>query len=108
MDGLKAWALNVGIKKLAPSLIRAALAWIVTLVAAHQGILSDLGITHDSIANTITLNLNQLQVWLGGAGVLGIIAAFSRGVQHHTEAAITKQPQDGTHIRESDVPQPKS
>ena len=92
MEAIKLWIINVGIKKLGPSFIRAALAWVIALVAAHQGILATFGIIYDKAANTLTLHLGTLEGWLLGAG-LGVITAALAAAQHHTEAVITKKPE---------------
>lgn len=89
MQALKIWLVQVGIKKLGPSLIRAALAWIVALFAAHAGMLATFGIVYDKVANTLTLHIGTLESWLLGVG-LGLITASLAAAQHHTGEAIKK------------------
>ena len=101
MQSLKMWLINIGLKKMGPSLIRAALAWVLALVAANPGMLETFGIVYDKVAHTITLHVNTLEAWLLGAG-LGTITALLAAAQHHTTATIAGKPQDGTHIRAED------
>lgn len=103
MDTIKLWLINVGVKQMGPSLIRAAVAWMVALVVAHQGALTGFGVVYDSSANTLTLHIGVLQEWLLGGGI-GLVAAFLTAAQHHTIAAVTGTPQDGSHIRTTDQP----
>lgn len=103
MDSIKLWLINVGLKKMGPSLIRAALAFFVGIMAAHAGILATLGVVYDATAKTVTLHIDTLQTWLLGGG-LGLITAALTAAQHHTTAAITGQPQDGEHQRAGDPP----
>jgi len=93
MDAIKLWLINVGIKKLGPSFIRAALAWVIALIAAHEGMLATFGIIYDKAANTVTLHIGTLEGWLLGAG-LGVITAALTAAQHHTESVITKKPDE--------------
>jgi len=95
MDNLKIWLIEVALKKLGPSIIKTGLATLLGLLAAHQGMLSSLGITYDKTAGLITLNLGMLQTWLL-AGGMGLVTALLTVVQHHTEAAVTGAPQTGT------------
>lgn len=94
MDSLKTWLIEVGFKKIAPSLITGALAALVGLLTAHKGILSSMGITYDPSGNTIDLHLNTLAGYLVVAGT-GLLTAFFTAAQHHTVAAVTNAPQDG-------------
>lgn len=103
MEAIKLWAINVGLKKMGPSLIRAALAWVIAMVAAHAGMLSTFGIIYDKAAQTITLHLDTLQTWLLGGG-LGLLTAALTAAQHHTEATVKGQPQTGDHKRADDLP----
>ena len=101
MDSIKLWLINVGLKQMGPSLIRAALAFVIGIVAAHQGLLSTFGVVYDASGKTLTLHIDTLQTWLLGGG-LGLVTAALTAAQHHTQAAITGQPQDGSHQRASD------
>lgn len=105
MDSIKLWMMNVGVKQMGPSLIRAGVAFGVGITAAHAGMLAQFGVVYDKAANTITLHIGTLQTWLLGGG-LGLVTAFLTAAQHHTTAAITGQPQDGEHQRSTDaIPQ---
>ena len=103
MDSFKLWLVNVGLKQMGPSLIRAAVAWAIALVAAHQGMLTTFGVVYDATAHTLTLHIDTLQGWLLGGG-LGLVTAFLTAAQHHTTATITGAPQDGSHERATDAP----
>lgn len=93
-DSLKLWAINIGLKHLGPSLIRAAVAWAIAMLAAHQGMLEMFGVIYDKTAGTVTLHIDTLQTWMLGGG-LGLITAFLRAGQHHTMATLTGAPQTG-------------
>lgn len=88
-NSVKMWAIQVGIKKMGPSLVRAALAWILALVAAHEGLLAAFGIVYDQAAKTLILHVDTLESWLLGAG-LGLITASLAAVQHHAGTAVEK------------------
>jgi hypothetical protein len=103
MDAFKLWLVNVGLKKMGPSLIRAAVAWAVAVVAAHQGMLTTFGVIYDASAHTLTLHIDTLQGWMLGGG-LGLITAFLTAAQHHTTAVVTGASQQ----RATDAPQGES
>lgn len=103
MDSVKLWLTNVALKKMGPSLIRAAVAWVVAMVAAHAGMLATFGVIYDQAAHTVTLHIDTLQAWLLGGG-LGLVTAFLAAAQHHATATVTGQPQDGEHQRAGDPP----
>lgn len=94
MDSLKIWLVEVGYKKLAPSLIKGALAALVGLVAAHQGALDFIGITYDKVGNCLVLDLDKFANWMFVASSGGIMAAFT-AIQHHMTAAVVDAPQSG-------------
>lgn len=102
MDSIKLWLVNVGVKQMGPSLIRAGIALLMGFLAAHQGLLTHFGVIWDASSKTLTLRVDTLQEWLLGGG-LGLLTAFMTAAQHHTTAALTGQPQDGSHLRASDV-----
>lgn len=104
MDSLKEWVIQVGIKKMGPSLVKGAIAALVGLMMAHQGILDALGVSYDKAGNTIDINLTTLSIWVVSLMTGGMTAIFT-AIQHHTEAAIKDQPQDGSHKRAEDPPQ---
>lgn len=106
MEALKLWLVNVGLQKMAPSLIRAALAWVLMMLAAHAGALSVFGVVYDKAAQTITLHLDTLQTYLIGGG-LGLLTAALTAAQHHTVAAIEDKPQTGEHHRAEDPQKPE-
>lgn len=103
LDSIKLWLMNVGLKQMGPSLVRAALAWVVAMLAAHAGMLETFGLIYDKASQTVTLHLDTLQTWLIGGG-LGLVTAFLTAAQHHTAAAVTGKPQDGSHERAEDPP----
>lgn len=101
MDSLKEWVIEVGAKKLLPSLIKGAIAALVGLVAAHHGVLDAIGVSYDAPGRTIDINLDTFTIWLVTVGT-GLLTALFTALQHHTAAAVTGQPQDGAHQRATD------
>jgi xanthine/uracil/vitamin C permease (AzgA family) len=87
---IKEWLIKVGIKKMGPSAIRAAIAALVGIMAAHAGLLSELGIVSDKALNTITIDLNKLTAWFSVTGI-GIITAALAAAQHHGEQIVAKK-----------------
>ena len=102
-DSIRSWFVNIAAKQMLPSLVRAGLAAGTGLLVAHAGLLAGLGITYDKVGGVITIHLGALQDWLV-AGGLGSITAILAALQHHTVAAVTGAPQDGSHARASDAP----
>lgn len=94
MDNLKTWLVEVGIKKMGPSAIRAALAAFVGYLMAHANLLAQYGIVYDKATDTIFWHLTTLREWADISG-LGLIAAAFMAAQHHTVAAVTGAPQTG-------------
>lgn len=94
MESIKIWLVQVGIKKLGPSAIRAAIAGLVALLVAHANMLKDFGIVYDDALKTVTLHLNELSVWLSVTG-LGLVTAFLRAGQHQVEAIVKGTPKSG-------------
>jgi xanthine/uracil permease len=103
VDSIKEWLLEVGAKKLLPSLIKGAIAALVGLVLAHKGVLDAIGVSYDAPGRTIDINLDTLTIWLVTVGT-GLVTALFTALQHHTTAAVTGQPQDGAHQRATDPP----
>lgn len=103
MDSLKQWAIQVGLKKFGPSLIRAALAGLTGILLAHSGMLDKYGISYDKATDTIIWHLSALKEWIDLTG-LGLIAGLFTVAQHHTVATVTGAPQDGSHQRADDQP----
>jgi hypothetical protein len=100
MDSLKEWIIEVGIKKMGPSLVKGAVAALVGIMMAHQGFLDALGISYDKPGNTIDINLTTFSVWVVTMMTGGLTALFT-AIQHHTQAAITGQPQSGDPAKET-------
>ena len=92
MGAIKLWIVNIGLKQMGPSLVRATIGLLVGFLMAHQGMLEKFGVVYDHAANTLTLHIGVLQEWALGAG-LGLVTAFLTAAQHHTTAAITGAPQ---------------
>lgn len=103
MEKLKIWAIEVGVKKLGPSAIRAAVAGLVGLLVAHANLLEQFGIVYDSTLKTVTLHLDSLTTWLTVTG-LGLITATLRAAQHHGEAVIKGAPQSGDLRKTPNIP----
>lgn len=94
MDSLKTWLVEVGYKKLAPALIKGALAALVGLIAAHQGMLQVIGIVYDKAGNCLVIDLDKFANWMFVASSGGIMSLLTI-IQHHTIAAVTQAPQSG-------------
>lgn len=86
-----------------PSLIKGAIAALVGLLLAHQGVLDAIGVSYDAAGRTIDINLDKFTVWLVAGGT-GLITALFTAIQHHTVAAVEGKPQDGAHARADDPP----
>lgn len=100
MDSLKEWFIEVAVKKMGPSLIKGAIAALVGIMMAHQGVLDALGISYDKAGNTIDINLTTFSVWAVALLSGGATALFT-ALQHHTVAAVTGQPQSGDPDKEA-------
>lgn len=87
MDSLKAWFLEVGLKKVAPSLIKTGLMALVAYISAHQGLLSSMGIDYDPKDNTIDISLNTISAWALVA-IPAVATALMTVGQHHAEVVI--------------------
>lgn len=94
MDSLKEWIIEVGVKKMGPSLVKGAIAALVGIIAAHQGLLDAIGVSYDAPGRTIDINLDKLTIWLVAGGT-GLITAIFTALQHHTMAAVKGEPQSG-------------
>ena len=94
MDSLKEWIIEVAVKKMGPSLVKGAIAALVGLMLAHQGVLDALGISYDKVGNTIDINLTTFSIWAVTLLTGGFTALFT-ALQHHTVATVTGQPQSG-------------
>lgn len=94
MNSIKIWLLNVGLRQMGPSAIRAAIAALVGLLVAHSGMLEKLGIVYIAASEDIVIHLTTLKAWLGVTGI-GLITALLTAAQHHTVAAVKGEPQSG-------------
>lgn len=94
MDSLKTWLVEVGYRKIAPSLVKGAIAAGLSILATHQGVLNSIGITWDGSGHVIQIDTDILSSWLLVAGS-GLVMALFTTIQHHTTAAIAGQPQSG-------------
>lgn len=91
---MKDWLIEVGLKKLGPSAIRATLAALTGVILAHSNSLSALGIGYDNTTDTIVWHLTTARAWMGTVG-LGLLASGFMAVQHHLGAAVSGAPQTG-------------
>lgn len=101
-DEIKTYLVNVGVKKMLPSLIKTSIMALIAYMAAHQNLLNSLGITWDSQGHTIDIDLDTFSAW-ALIFVPGAITALMTAISHHTVATVKGQPQDGTHERSTDV-----
>lgn len=99
IDNLKTWLVEVGIKKMGPSLIKGAMGAGLAYLAAKQGLLAQFGVVYDAAAQTLTLHLDTLQGWILASGT-GLIMASLTAAQHTTTAVITGKPLSGD-VRET-------
>ena len=86
MDKLKGWLVEVAIKKMGPSAIRAILAAGLGFIAAHAGWLEGLGVVYDKATNDLVIHLTKTTEWLVALG-LGTATAFLRAGQYHAVEA---------------------
>lgn len=93
-DEIQTWLVEVGVKKMLPSLIRTSLMALIAYMAAHQNLLHSLGVSWDPDGHTIDIDMDTLSTWLLIA-VPGAITALMTAFQHHTGAVIAGKPQDG-------------
>ena len=94
MDSLKTYLVEVGVKKILPSLIKTGLMALLAYMAAHQNLLSSLGITYGAQDHTIDIDLDVMSTWLLIAVPAGITAIMT-AMQHHGTAVIKALPQSG-------------
>lgn len=105
-DNLKIYLIEVGIKKIVPSLIKGGLAALVGLLAAHNGLLSSLGVTYDTTGQVISFNLSAFSHWLEVIALSGTLTGTLTALFHHTGAAVTGTPQSGDVRKENNIPTP--
>lgn len=94
MDSIKTWLVQIGIKQLGPSAIRAAILGIASWLIARQGFLTSYGIVSDAAARTTTIHWDAVS----SALIVGLPAIIAMGIkltQHTTTAAVTGAPQSG-------------
>lgn len=94
MDTIKKWLLNVFISKAVPSFVRAGIAAFGVVMAAHQGLLTSMGIMSSANSHQIIINLDKLSDWLIFAGPGGITALLAI-CQHHVIAIAKGQSHTG-------------
>ena len=91
---IKTWLVEIGVKQLGPSAIRAmvlgASAWLI----ARNGFLASYGIVSDAAARTTTIHWDQVSAALI-VGLPAVIAMIVKLTQHTTTAAIKGEPQSG-------------
>lgn len=102
-ESLKTWLIRVGLQKMGPSAIRAAIAGFAGLLIAKAGLLEQYGVVYDQATHVLSLHLDKLQAWLTVSG-LGLITAIFAATQHHAVATVEGKPQDGSHARVTDLP----
>ena len=83
MDKLKEWLLEVAVKKMGPSAVRAGILGLLGWVLAKQDALQAFGIVADKAAQTITIHLDQLNLAVV-AGLPAILGAVIKLLNHHT------------------------
>lgn len=89
MDKLKDWVIDVLIKKMGPSAIRAGILGLVVLLAAHQEVLVQFGIVYDAAARVITINLDKMN--LGLVFLLPAVGgAVIKMLNHHADTVARK------------------
>lgn len=99
IDQMKTWMWEIGLKKLGPSAIRAAILGIASWLIAREGFLTSYGIVSDAAARTLTIHWDQVSSALI-VGLPAIIAVLIKLTQHTTAAAVTGAPQSGDPILE--------
>lgn len=105
MDSLKTWVIEVGLKKMGPTAMASAISALFALLAAHQGLLEQWGITygiwplqwatgqapsgHVILIELDTVSTAALTVFAG------LVTAIMAASQHHVAATMTGKPQNG-------------
>ena len=84
---MKDYLIEVILKKMLPSAVRAILAAFTGLLVAHAGVLAKAGVAYDAAAQTVTLHLSTFDDWAVAAG-LGLVTAILAMIQHHATQAI--------------------
>lgn len=90
MDSLKEWLLEVGIKKMGPSALRAGFLAVGGFIAAKAGMFSSFGVVYDKVNHLITIDLNQLNAaattYLIGSAAAG--GALIKMLNHHADEVV--------------------
>lgn len=105
MDSFKTWLVEVVLKNVGPKVSASVLSALVALMAAHQGLMEQMGITYypnfngtwSGVAPTgslLTVEIDTLGKW-GALALIGLMTAGVAFFQHHTAAAVTGAPQSG-------------
>ena len=105
IENLKIYLVEVAAKKLLPMAVLGGITAICTLLAAHQGMLSSMGIDYDSTARTIDISLDTLSSWAIVA-LGGLVTALMAAVKHTTTAIVTGTPISGDMRSEDPKPIP--
>ena len=94
MDTLKAWLVQIGIKRLGPSAIRGAILGLSGWLMAKGGMLESFGIISDAAAHTTTIYWDKMN---DGLILLlpAIMAAVIKLMNHHVVATVTHTSQTG-------------
>ena len=114
MNSLQTYLLEVGLKKIGPSVLGAAVAALLALAAAHQGILESWGVTtgtwplvwpagSEPSGSVILIELDTLSK-TAIVAISGLVAAFIAATKHHVVAAVTGMPQSGAPGGECPIP----
>lgn len=104
MDSLKTWLVEVALKKLGPTAMAAGISALFALLAAHQGLLEQWGITFGTwplqwtgdppSGHVILIELDTVST-AALALMAALVTAAMAAAQHHTAAAVTGAPQSG-------------
>lgn len=94
LQNFKIYLIEIGLKKIVPMAVIGGITALCSLLAAHKGMLSPLGIDFDPTDRTIDISLDTLQNWMIvalGGGITALMAV----IKHHTVSAATGEPQNG-------------
>ena len=114
MDKIKAYFVEVVLKKMTSAGVQSAVSALVVYLAAHQGMLEQFGITTYTFGQWpypahMPSGMVTLIEWdtlkSGGAIALSALAMMAMAwVWHHGEATVKGQPQSGDLRKEPEVP----
>lgn len=94
IDKLKVWFLEIAVKQLGPSAIRAAVLGVASWFIAKEGLLAPFGIISDAVARTTTIHWDKVSDALI-LGLPAIIAVIIKLTQHTTTAVVKGEPISG-------------